>query len=552
MKYQLLLLSLSFSFSLAAQWEELALDAQQVQEVPCLSDPTQMVLKYDNWSFYQSQDDTWSGDRDTGNCPNLVEGANQRYHLDLSTIDSEKAIFLAYEGPAKELKQNFIYSLYSSFGPDQNVQVKYGDSCPNGMCSGLIIRTEHSDELSSDTLRCNTFYPYTRTNQCDIFPCFNTEKTDRNAVVSAIYKLSLEAPSNETARAGTVAFESFIPPTTIDQTSVSVPEQFYNGQSYDITLSNLFSGWGTYLLTHNVPGLPSETNQSFTELDVEEFKGEPTEININLEWDVLEFQKYSHFIGAQVEESEPERHIVNLLIKSDMCISIVELIGTGGTNFKMDGGNIDFSDKEACIQVRDNSAIYIEEGELVHMGRDGVGNVNLRSGGSIVIKKDAELVFGGRLILTPYRPYEGEEKIHVDLQGGGHLEFTSDAKILNNIFGDELFLYVYMNGGTIDLSKLSVEDQSKVILVYPENEISTSELKLFPNPAQDKVTLYNKNLLPISRVEVYNNQGQLIHTKSINQNGPTLELNIEGLPTGLYTLMTHYGTEQLLSRIVIE
>jgi len=554
MKYQLLILCSIVSSSLFSQ--SIVLESQNPESIPCYSDPSVTVFSFTNWSLYQTVDDTWSGEKYSGSCPSLAEETtviNTKYKVDLSTIDQEKALFLAYEGPQVELSKNNIYGLFGFYNPDQEIQVKLGDDCMNEMCSGLIIRSRYHDEMSSDTLVCNTFFPYTATNPYGNNVCFNSEKTDKNTIVSAIYKLTLDAPSNKLVDYGGIDVSELFTPTLINEPTIVVKEEFFDGTSYEVSPRELFDeGWGAYVVTHNVTGLPSETNQSFTEIEPGEFKSAPTTINLNIEYDILQFQKYSQLIGALVEGNEPERHPLNINFMMDQCITIVELIGTGGTNFKMAGGNLEFNDKMACIQVRDNSSIFIEEEQEVYLGRDGVGNVNLRSGGSIIVKKDADLIFGGNLILTPYRPYEGDETIHIDLQGGGHLEFTADAKIINNVFGDELFLYVYMNGGTIDLSKLTAEDRAKIILVYGESINEKTDLSYFPNPASDFIRVYNPKQGLIKNIRVFNLQGRQVYSKRVNEKNPTTELNLEELESGLYTIITEYNNELVFSKIVIE
>jgi len=556
MKNLLTFLLVMFSSIMFSQTNVLHLNYYNVNPIPCPNDSTLSFYKYDNWSFYQTTDDTWSGDHYTESCPNLTtfteRNGSIRYVLDLSSIDASKPVFLAYDGPDVDLLKNSIYNIYAALGPDKDAPIKFGDECPEGMCSGVFVISEHSDPMYADSLSCQTLYPFTESDYFNISSCFTGEKTEHNKITDLVFKVSIDEPSDATIFTYRVIFEPN-ESLAISDPQIAVPERLYNGTSYNAVLNDLFQDFfGNYLITHHTPGLPSETNQSFTELVPELPKSNPTTININIEWEGISFQKYTQLIGALVEGSDTERHPVNLEITTDLCLQYIDLIGTSGTSFKMNGGTIEFSDMKACLQVRDNSSIIIEPGQQVYLGRDGVGNVNLRSGGNVVIKKDAELIFGGHLILTPYDAYEGEATIHVDLQGGGHLEFTKDARIENNLFGNELFLYVYMNGGTVDLSQLSPTDRDKIILVYDEAENSLTDITLFPNPTQDFLNIYNTDQQHIQNIDIYNVQGQKVYSKKVDTENPTLKLDLTQLDTGMHTIRIKHSDDILSYKIVIE
>lgn len=59
---------------------------------------------------------------------------------------------------------------------------------------------------------------------------------------------------------------------------------------------------------------------------------------------------------------------------------------------------------------------------------------------------------------------------------------------------------------------------------------------LYPNPANDKLYLSFKYLDDNSLVSIYNLKGQLVYSKSINQTDKSLEIDIKGIPKGLYLL----------------
>ena len=66
------------------------------------------------------------------------------------------------------------------------------------------------------------------------------------------------------------------------------------------------------------------------------------------------------------------------------------------------------------------------------------------------------------------------------------------------------------------------------------NSISNSNLNLYPNPNNGSFKLEIENLSVNSKVEIYNNLGQLVFASQLNENNT--EINISNLNNGLYTV----------------
>ncbi len=109
-----------------------------------------------------------------------------------------------------------------------------------------------------------------------------------------------------------------------------------------------------------------------------------------------------------------------------------------------------------------------------------------------------------------------------------------------------------MNGGTIDLTKLSQEDRAKIILVSPEQTHDYADIKLFPNPATDRLTIYNEKLQTITQVELYNFQGQRIYSNSFHHSEPTFELDLGEIPSGFYSVRVRADGSEKINKLVID
>ena len=545
--YFVVLLSvISFSFSFS-QNQQASFDIRQIERVVCSFNSFQEIIKYKDWTLYQTMDDTWDGPKENI-CISLREeelSNGSIYVIDYSTVDISKPIFLEYENPNElQLMPDEVYSIFGLL----NGNLDFNNDCQNEICSGIIVHSSHSDPLYTDTLFKTSFINQ-EFNTFEMNSCYVTEKTSENVIENLIYKMSIIGESI----IGPELIFLFHWDRHVIDTLLEVNEDFYSGVDYTVDmreLANLTRG-DLYLVRHIEDGLPSATNQSFLEIRPEVNKLDPVVINIDFLWETMEFQEFSHLIGGTVEGGT-ERHILNLRFRnSSACLLIVELIGTDGTNYILsEGGGFQFSDTKACLQLRNNSALIIDAHVQNHFGLNGTGNLNLRSGGSIELREGAEMIFDGCLILTSYGRYDGAENIHVDLHKDSHLSFTENVSIINNL-GSIEYLYVNMLGGTIDLSQLSPEDQDKVILVYPQQSNVTSEIEIYPNPVAEYFTINNLKEKDLTQVNIMNSSGQLLLTQNISSDARQIMLSTEDLDPGLYFVEAYDQKGRTTHRLIV-
>jgi hypothetical protein len=78
------------------------------------------------------------------------------------------------------------------------------------------------------------------------------------------------------------------------------------------------------------------------------------------------------------------------------------------------------------------------------------------------------------------------------------------------------------------------------------NEITTEQLGLFPNPAQDHIQI--SNLKQPIRFKIYNAQGLWVMTTDLIQNGEII--SIEQLPSGIYHLTNESYPSMIAHRFI--
>jgi len=80
----------------------------------------------------------------------------------------------------------------------------------------------------------------------------------------------------------------------------------------------------------------------------------------------------------------------------------------------------------------------------------------------------------------------------------------------------------------------------------------TSGISIFPNPANNFVTINNRNSLIIETVNVYDLNGRLLVTKSMNQNviSTNIEMDISAFESGIYLFEIKSNQGDIVQRII--
>ena len=77
--------------------------------------------------------------------------------------------------------------------------------------------------------------------------------------------------------------------------------------------------------------------------------------------------------------------------------------------------------------------------------------------------------------------------------------------------------------------------------------VNISQLKLFPNPVQDELTITLQNNVPLSAYEIYDISGKKVMTSTLN---PSNRIQVSGLSKGLYFIKVKAAKSELISRFM--
>ncbi len=136
----------------------------------------------------------------------------------------------------------------------------------------------------------------------------------------------------------------------------------------------------------------------------------------------------------------------------------------------------------------------------------------------------------------------------------GYIAYSIEQKNTNQI-GD-----VINNTAAIyfDFNAPIITNTTINTIAFPTNVTSQEldkEIKVYPNPAKDKLTIeFNSNSLDQSVVTLCNTLGQVVKTviaKTTNGKN-TIELTVKELPKGVYLLKLRQGKSQSMKKVMIE
>lgn len=197
----------------------------------------------------------------------------------------------------------------------------------------------------------------------------------------------------------------------------------------------------------------------------------------------------------------------------------------------------DFYDEPFIIQLKTNNQAYRYSMEV----RDVLGNVlisrNSLSNNTVYLDT-IQFTDGCYTLELIDQEDMGLAYWAYPEQGYGYLRFFDHDSVMiknfNSDFGRSIF-YTFSLG---DVSFIADPALDEIVRIYP-------------NPFFDEVSIefeeYGENAL----VDVYNLQGQIIHSENFNLNGNhRFKLDFAGKPAGLYIVQVRYGDLELKKKII--
>ena len=533
-------------------YSQVSYQVEGLETKPCLSDPSVMVTLPTNIEIYQTEDDLPFGPKDDSQCITVRKDGGKHW-VNLSEIDLEKHIFFRHKVYENFMDYpvipNILYNINGNFIGNPSY-IDFSSSCDNNeQCSKIILGFTIPNEAMTGL--SDIYYDLPFNSNCDITTCLPTQHFESGQFIKDVIfqlKLNDQADQNGEMIFPSYFMEAFDFGNQVITEDIEVSESYYDGDStyYTNIMALLNNYYVPIIFGFNNAGYPSETNRSYIEFYPEINKDTPQNIIVeNYNEISVHFQNYTTIRAGLIEGSSDERHNLDFQFNSDVCLFSVELIGDSGTTLTMKAGSsISLAGKTSCIQLRENAAMVIDEKHTINYGLNGIGMLALKDNSRIVLNEGAELFFDGRLILDDYDNDLSNDKANIKLEKGSKLIFSEFAKIISHDHHVRT-LDIYMNGGTIDLSKLDSKYQAKVRLIYPE--IKSTNFNVFPNPSYDYIQLpitYKKD----QPYYIMNMDGQEVQQGILSQNNQ--KIWTPDLPKGIFSIMIFENNRQILGRFI--
>lgn len=471
----------------------------------------------------------------------------------LQGADVTKPIFLRADLSGANiylLQPNSVYSAEASTFSSATVPLKGGTDCPENICSGLIIGIEVPDSTGNGTaMRWYTDIPTTDSTLNFFSTCVPTEYFDENWLREYVIKLT-PAPNVENDGVIRMSYADFYQPGETRLISKIIAPGI--ADVYDIH-ANVVADNGTSLSNNfmlqytDFDHWPSPAYPSYVEGRPEINTPDPKTINLEIyAFQSLTPQPFTYIRGALVEGSDSIRHHVNLVNEGgDICFpDFIELVVDHGTNYVHNGGSVHFEGMSTCMLFRNGGNLHVGDGATLHYGHDGKGILALRPGSTIKLGNGSKLLIDNLLWLQgiPTMQYP-DPQIYMDLSYGSSLVFGENANVYNGGSPAGTKLNVYMNGGTLDDSRLSPSAKALINRIYPAPQPVFSEnIKLLQNPANGQLQIsYVAGATAYATLALYDLNGHHFASQAfdVQPGWNLLQFPLPAVSAGMYLCQVH-------------
>ena len=562
-KYLLLFMLLLTSYCVQAQFPGEFKAYFYSSPRPCLVDSTQMVNQFDEWDFYKTTNNEWNGTLDSTFCGEVkVDGT-----IDLTSIGDGETFFIRYHfNDTNKIfaYQNELFAAGLVSFVDSINQINLGNNCNGNFCTSVMLGLEIPDSLGTGTdIRWHETIPTQAYNYAsDSFTahfCLPTENVASNHLREIVAKITVGNPYNQTSvdkPYGHIKFKGFsmdhLYALTIEN-NINIPKNS-NGDYIRHVNEHLL------LTRSNSSGYPNIYNVEY--MDVTPY---PTNVdtvvimNIIIEKDASFIQQpFLELQGAYLLNSTTQRHNYNIINNGgNVCFPhIVEVILKDGNHYIHKGGNVDFGGKTACMQFGEGSKLIIDDNAHLEYGTNGVGNLALRTGSSIEIRKNAELHINNNVMLFEFKYDTEPQQVYMTLNEGSKLSFGKLANITNEYSLDgTMKLNIYMKGGEVDLSQLDPASRALINLIYDTpTTIFSDNIQILGNPIKEnvRISIVNDEAKEVA-VRLTSVNGQLVYNNLIEVQKGYDEIQIPtlNLANGLYFVTIQSNEKVFTDKVII-
>ncbi len=505
----------------------------------CPYDDSIQIQKYEDWYLYQTLNNKWNGIEDSSICITMDFTGS----IILDSLDLSKPLFLRYQpedGPEIiELQANELYSVIATARTNlTSGLVDLNHSYPVDSVTRHSVVLRYPDSTGTDTLRTVFNYPLD-TGFADYITkeqCVPTQKFDFNEIENVFFQINF----NQADSLDSLDYLEFsqiewnrelythgLFPSNIND--------YRSGNSY-----NLYEG-ENYLVLHR-GGYPSANDIWYIDLEPNQTSSTPLDIYFNVKpYTHLSFQTFTEFRPSFVNGSDSTRH--NLIFNNnggDICLYwVIDMRIRNGNTFNHKDGQIHFGDNRSCIMFDSGSKLKIEDGAYLSIGASGQGMFALKPGMKLEMGNDASLGINNKIMLI--KEYERQANVQLILREGNHLELKKQATIgFAGFSKPEDKLEIVLDGGTVDMSELAPEEQSKIeiktLIRTPNlNETNFKIDQLFTS-AHNVVYEITSDVDQVLTYNLFGIDGRTLETESLHVlKGKNLfQASTSDLKTGLY------------------
>ena len=552
------ILSFLIASSASAQWPSLSI-ADTIHRA-CAWDSSVTIFTYEQWEAYQTLDSTWNGPRDTTICIDLAHqvGLSIQPRIEFDDIDVTRPVFvrvLLDSATVIPVDTNTLYMWEISMWPSNAAILDTSSGCPEGVCSGLMVAVRVADSLGTGSnLRWYQSHWDMSGWAAPLQLCMPTERMVPNAVREIVFKITPTgpAPGEYVSVYGAFAYDLYWGGWGLNKLTEAGMSNFQVGPA------DYYIGFGDNLVMYEDSTYPSVQHQSYLDLVPIPNTISPQTVTLTLDaFTSLNFQPFTQLRGGTVLGIDSIHHSLNVVNNGmDICISgmIIELMWEDGNRYTHQSGHIDFEGSRSCMLFGKGGTLCVAEGATLHYGGHGRGMMALKSGGQILIERNAELVMHGTMVLYEYAGETLPADIHMTLPEGAKLTFAPGSHIWNHWSIDQdMRLYVYLDGGSVDKSGLPPEEQDRVVVIdLPRDPLST--ITVLGEAGSGILALGIASREQGSSVlTMIDGAGRIVAHSAIQLDiGPNIiDLNTSALGMGSYFVIVQQGEQRSAGRFVI-
>jgi hypothetical protein len=467
---------------------------------PCPFNSNVTVTWPQNWSLYQTTDNTWEGPVDITHCISATMNGSYGIVIDLGQIDPSKPLFVRADSAEFQylygLDPNFVFnaSFYGSVS-DTSAAPFSGANCTEDVCTGMFIGISIPGSVRYQNARMDV-----SGNELMINSCFPSEYFSNQRLKELVLKFQFKPNTVLTGKYlkfSNMGIESAFPPIGYVSAVAATPLDFNPGLGeyfVDVAHAAQFPVIsGQYLMLYTAPTFPSPLSPSYVIGSIEPNPSTQQVINLVVNYgEELEIQPFTYLKGALVDGSDSVRHKVNLINNGgDFCLNFIDFVYHGGTSYRHSGGTIQMHGPRTCMKFQAKSELRITHDASLHYGNDGFGMLVLCTDSKLTLEKSATLVFDGTLSMSECDDQLPSQQLYMDLPPGARLLFTDHAHITNQFSKDQrMKLNVRMLGGTLEDEALAPDERALINRIYPDPEPRLADnLSVSPNPFSDNTAI---------------------------------------------------------------